>query len=418
MNELFAEVITIGDEILYGQITDTNTQFISNKLAEIGIKTIRKSSVGDDSSSILSVLAEATQRANIIVLTGGLGPTKDDITKHTICHFFDTNLVIDEATLAHVTAFFEKRGRPMLDINAQQALVPKIAEVLFNDWGTAPGMWIEKNGVIYISLPGVPYEMKLLMEKRVLPKIKSLFKLPCIVHKMIHTCGVGESFLAQTIELWEDNLPKNLKLAYLPSLGIVKLRLTATGYDESAIHGVIQSQFNSLINLIKPYYFSDVFDAKLEAIVGDLLKSKSKTISTAESCTGGFIAHKITSVAGSSVYFKGSIVAYHNDIKVHQLHINPSDIDNAGAVSETVVAQMAQGALLKFDTDYAIATSGIAGPDGGSVDKPVGTVWIAVASRDKIITKKYTFGSIRENNITLASVYGLKMLYDLLQESN
>lgn len=416
MKEIFAEVITIGDEILFGQITDTNTQYISQKLTEIGIKTVRKSSVGDTEQAILQILSEASQRANIIIMTGGLGPTKDDITKHTLCKYFNTHLISHAPTLAHVTAYFEKRNRPMLAINCEQANVPANAEVLFNDWGTAPGMWINSNNVIFISLPGVPYEMKLLMDNRVLPKLQSSFKTPCIVHQMVHTSGVGESFLAQIIQDWEANLPANLKLAYLPSLGIVKLRITGTGDDATVIKSEIEKQVKLLDILIKPYIFGYDYDTKLESEIGKLLLNKNKTLATAESCTGGKIAHKITSISGSSAYFYGGIVAYHNQIKTQILGVSTSDISTYGAVSQEVASLMAQGARQKLGTSFAIATTGIAGPNGGSEAKPVGTVWIAIATENQVIAKKFTFGTIRENNIELATIYGLKMLFDLLQK--
>lgn len=414
MKNISAEVITIGDEILFGQITDTNTQFISEKLSQIGIKTIRKSSVGDSKDEILKIFAEATTRAQIIIITGGLGPTKDDITKHTICEFFNDNLVMHEPTLAHVTSFFEKRGRPMLEINKQQALVPSKAKVLFNDWGTAPGMWIENNEKIFVSLPGVPYEMKLILENRVIPEIKSYFQTPFIFHKMIHTSGLGESYLAELIKDWEDNLPQHMKLAYLPSLGIVKLRITATGENQKLLAQETEKQVIDLQKLIPNYIFGYDADAKLEEVVGKLLLSKYKTISTAESCTGGYISHLLTSISGSSAYYKGSVISYSNEIKISELDINEDIINLKGAVSEEVVKQMAENVRKKLNTDYAISTSGITGPNGGTDEKPVGTVWVAIANREKVISKKFVFGNIRENNIRLSAVNALKMLFDLL----
>lgn len=414
MKTIKAEIITIGDEILYGQITDTNTQFISQIIASIGIKTIRKSSVGDIENDILRILFEASQRVDLIILTGGLGPTKDDITKHTLCKFFEDNLQIHEPTLKHVTSFFEKRGREMLEVNKQQAAVPSKAKVLFNDVGTAPGLWIEKNKIIYISLPGVPYEMKYLMEERVLPQLKIQFETPHILHKMIHTSGLGESFLAEKIKDWENNLPKHIKLAYLPSLGIVKLRLTAIFENEKVAQQDIEKQVLALEKLISPYIFGYDENSKLQQVIGQLLQKNNQTIAVAESCTGGKISHLITQISGSSNYFKGSIVAYSNQIKIQELGVSESNIYQYGAVSEPVIVQMAKGIRKKFNTDFSIATSGIAGPNGGNSEKPVGTVWIAVDSEKETKTHQFTFGNLRENNIELGSIYALKMLFDVL----
>lgn len=416
MKQTFAEVITIGDEILFGQITDTNTQYISEQLALIGIKTIRKSSVGDNENDILGVLSEAINRADVIIITGGLGPTKDDITKHTLCKFLGTDLVIHEATLAHVRSFFEKRGKPMLEINNQQAAVPRICEVLFNDVGTAPGMWMIYNEKIIISMPGVPFEMKFLMQNRVLPKLKSHIKTPFIYHKMIHTVAIGESFLAETIKDWENNLPVHIKLAYLPSLGIVKLRLTAIGENKEKIISEVEQLVEKLEKLVHPHIFGYDFESKIEEVVGKLLLSHNKTIATAESCTGGYLASLITSISGSSAYYKGSVLAYANEVKINVLDVNKLDLETEGAVSEKVVKQMALNVRLKLNTNIGISISGIAGPSGGSEEKPVGTVWIGYSDEKNTFAQKFIFGNLRENNIKLASIYALNIVLTELKK--
>lgn len=408
-----AEIITIGDEILFGQITDTNTQYISEELTLIGIKTIRKSSVGDSEEAILAILKESNTRADVIIITGGLGPTKDDITKLTLCRYFGCELRLDQATLTHLSSFFEKRGRPMLESNKQQAMVPTIAEVLFNNLGTAPGMWIEQDNKIFISLPGVPYEMKFLMSTRVIPKLKLVYKFPVIFHKMIHTVGLGESFLAEKIKDWENNLPSHIKLAYLPSLGIVKLRLTATGPKSELLISEVASLVEKLKPLIELHIFGFDSDSKIEEVVGKILLKENKTIATAESCTGGYLASLLTSIAGCSAYYKGSILAYSNEIKQNLLDINAVDIKTYSSVSEEVVKNMAKNIRLKLKTSIGISTSGVAGPTGGTDQKPVGTVWIGYSDENITFAKKFVFGTVRENNIKLAAVHAL---YILLQQ--
>jgi len=410
MKPILAEVITIGDEILYGQITDTNTQFISEELSKIGIITIRKSSVGDTEQAILQILKEATERADLIIITGGLGPTKDDITKHTIARFFNVGLVSHKPTLTQVTDFFTKRGREMLDINKQQADVPSNCEVLMNQMGTAPGMWIENDGKIYISMPGVPFEMKHIMQTAAIDKLKGCFITSVIVHKMVHTVGLGESFMAQMIEKWEDSLPSSIRLAYLPSLGTLKLRLTGIGDNEIEINQLINSYTDALIPIIKPYIFGYDEDSKLEAVIGTKLKNQNLTIATAESCTGGYLAYLLTSIAGSSAYYKGSVIAYAIDVKMAELDVQKTTLETFGAVSEQTVKEMAENVRKKLGTDIGIATSGIAGPDGGTEDKPVGTVWIAYSDKTKTIAKKHIFATSRENNIKLSAIYALNLI--------
>jgi nicotinamide-nucleotide amidase len=406
-----AEVITIGDEILYGQITDTNTQYLGEKLGELGIKIIRKSSVGDTKDAILQIIKEGFERADLLILTGGLGPTKDDITKATIAEFFNVGFKTDYATLEQVKDFFEKRNRPLLEINKLQAEIPSNAIVLPNKLGTAPGMWIEHNGKVLISLPGVPYEMKHIMETSGLEKIKVFFKPKTIIHKMIHTIGLGESFLAEKIKDWEENLPSQLKLAYLPSLGIVKLRLTAQGdEDRQELLNLLHQYVETLVPLIERYIFGYDEDGNFSAQLGKILKSKNLTIATAESCTGGYIGHMLTLVPGSSQYYKGSIIAYHNNAKVDLLNVNAKDIEQHGAVSEQVAKQMAKNVRLKLGTEIGIATTGIAGPDGGSVEKPVGTVWVAYSDVYQTTAYRMLYTSNRENNIKLSSLYALNLV--------
>ncbi|MCU0469162.1 MAG: competence/damage-inducible protein A [Arcicella sp.] len=407
-----AEIITIGDEILYGQITDTNTQWISAELDKIGIKTVRKSSVGDTEEAILDIFSEASQRANVVIVTGGLGPTKDDITKKTFCKFFDAELVVHPQALADVTAFFNKRGRELTGINLGQAEIPSNATFIQNTMGTAPGMWFEHNGVVFISMPGVPFEMKGMMDLTILPKLKDHFKTPVIFHKVIRTIGIGESYLAEMIESWEDNLPCNIKLAYLPSMGNVKLRLTGIGENSDVIENQIESEFAKIYPTIQEYIYGYGND-EIEEVVGRLLIDKKQTVSVAESCTGGYLAHQFTKVSGSSAYFMGGITSYDNTVKINQLGVKPETLDTFGAVSEETVREMSQNVRKLLGTTYGLATSGVAGPNGGTPEKPVGTVWIAIATENQTITRKLTLGGFREQNIHLTSINILNLLRKL-----
>lgn len=404
-----AEIITIGDEILFGQITDTNTQWIGAELTGIGIRPVRKTSVGDLQEDILSALSEASQRANVIIVTGGLGPTKDDITKHTFCKYFGSELKINEEALALVTEFFAKRGRAMTELNIQQAALPTNCTYIPNLWGTAPGMWFEKDNVIYVSLPGVPYEMKSLMEHAILPRLKERFNANIIQHKIIRTIGIGESFLAETIEDWENALPSHIKLAYLPHFGQVKLRLTATGTHQETLDSELQNQVTLLLPLIQDYVFG--YDAdELESVIGKLLIDNDATIGTAESCTGGFVANQIVNIPGSSQYFEGSVVSYSNAVKINILGVSRETLEDYGAVSEQTAKEMAEGARRALKTTYAISTTGIAGPDGGTAEKPVGTVWIACATPTETVTQLLTLRNNRKVNIELTSSYVLNLL--------
>jgi len=406
---IYADIITIGDEILYGQITDTNSQWISAELDKLGIKTRQKSSVSDKADEIIRILKEATERSSIVIITGGLGPTNDDITKKTLCNFFNTELIWNEEVLAHLQAFFTKRGREIGELNKQQALVPANCEVLFNHRGTAPGMWMDVNDVVYISLPGVPYEMKGILSDFGFEKLRHRFQTPTIVHKVIKTSGIGESALAEIIADWEAALPKHIGLAYLPSAGEVKLRLTANGDHADVLKQEIQNQIDKVLPLIGKYVYGFDNDT-LEAAVGRLLKAKGKTISTAESCTGGYLAHLLTSVPGSSAYYIGSIVAYQNAIKTQLLNVPESVLQQDGAVSEKTVEIMAKEVRLKLGTSIGVAASGIAGPDGGTDEKPVGTIWIAYADATKVLSRKLQLSTIRENNIRVTALAILNLI--------
>lgn len=413
MKSIVAEVITIGDEILYGQITDTNTQWISAEIDKVGIKTIRKTSIGDQESQILGILEEGFSRADILLMTGGLGPTKDDITKKTIAKYFNDTLEINKDAEAFVKDFFEKRGRPFTEINRQQAALPTQCTYLPNITGTAPGMWFEHNGKILVSMPGVPVEMKYLIKHEVIPRLKAFFELPVIEHHIISTIGIGESFLAETIEEWEDQLPEHIRLAYLPSFSQVRIRLTGFGDDRKIIQEQIRIEAEKVKPLIASYIFSESNQTIAEA-VGELLKSKNATLGVAESCTGGNIAHMITLIPGSSAFFLGGVVSYSNDAKMNVLKVKQETLTNFGAVSEQTVKQMAEGVRITMRSTYGIATSGIAGPDGGTADKPVGTVWIAVSDGKTTEARLLKLGKQREVNIEYSSVAALNLLRRLI----
>lgn len=406
---ILAEIITIGDELLIGQVIDTNSAWMGQRLNEIGIKVKQITSISDDKSHILETLAEAKKRADIILITGGLGPTKDDITKKTLCEYFNTELIFHEPSFEIISEIFQSRGRTITDTNRQQAFVPANCTVLLNKNGTAPGMWFEDEKAVYVSMPGVPNEMKYLMDAEVLPRLKEKNNLAPIVHKTILTQGIGESFLSDLIEQWELALPSNMKLAYLPTGGMVRLRITATGQNEELLRKEVDSRVKALKEIIPDYIFGYEED-KLEELIGKLLQEKGKTLSTAESCTGGYIAHKITSVPGSSNYYMGSVVPYSNELKTGLLKVDPELIKNHGAVSSEVVTQMAELSRKLLKTDFSIATSGIAGPTGGSVEKPVGTVWIAISGEKRTITRKVLLGSNRLRVITETAQHALNML--------
>ena len=407
---IYADIITIGDEILYGQIVDTNSQWMSQELDQLGIRVRRKISVSDQSGEIEDVIRSSAEKVDIILITGGLGPTKDDVTKNTLCQIFNDHLVIEPQAEAFIRAFFESRNRPFTELNRQQAAIPSRCTYLHNATGTAPGMWFEELGCVLVSMPGVPHEMKYLMKQEVLPRLQRHFKTPVIHHRVIRTIGIGESFLAERIESWEDNLPNHIKLAYLPGQGQVKLRLTATGQDRDQLDQEIEQCIEALIPLVGEFIFSTQ-NEELEEVVGKLLVQKQATMGCAESCTGGYLAHSITQVPGSSAYFMGSITSYDNRVKREQLGVLEETLRNYGAVSEYTAREMAEGARDVLGVDYALATTGVAGPTGGSADKPVGTVWIACATPHGTEVKKFQFTQQRATNIRWASYQALAMLY-------
>ncbi|RSK40562.1 competence/damage-inducible protein A [Mangrovimonas spongiae] len=406
-----AEIITIGDEILIGQVVDTNSAFISKTLNKIGVSVYQITSVQDDKDHILKALQEAESNANIIIITGGLGPTKDDITKNTIAEYFNDKLVVDEAVLKNIEQLWENHiKKPLLQVNKDQALMPSKAQALMNIYGSAPGMWLEKNNKVFVSLPGVPFEMKALIDNEVVPRLRSKFNFPFIKHKTLLTYGLGESSLADRIEVWEDNLPSYIKLAYLPNLGKVRLRLSGKHTDRTLLETEMEQQIQQLLPQIEDVFFGYEEDGNIEAIVGKLLAKEEKTIAIAESCTGGKIAESITSVAGASAYFKGGIVSYATETKINILGINKHVIDNYSVVSAEVVEAMATSTLKKFNVDYAIATTGNAGPTKGDSNAEIGTVFIAIATKNNVYSEKFNFGNHRIKVINKAVNKAFEML--------
>jgi nicotinamide-nucleotide amidase len=409
MKKILAELLTIGDEILYGQIVDTNSQWMSVELDKVGIKVIRKTTVGDQEDEILTAFAEAEKRADIVLITGGLGPTSDDLTKPLLAKFFNCEMQLHEEALAEVTAFFKSRGREMTKTNKQQAMLPICCTKITNPIGTAPGMWFEKNEKVFMAMPGVPHEMKRMMTERVIPKLKEKFKTPTIYHKVIRTIGIGESFLADKISSWEKALPEHIKLAYLPSLGDVKLRLT--GFGDST--NQLENEMEELVAKLKPLageYIYGYGDETIEVAIGKMLRERKLTLSMAESCTGGYLSHLITSVPGCSDYFLGSMVPYAYEIKMRQLGVKPEVLEKYGAVSEQTIIEMANIVRAKFNTDIGVATSGIAGPGGATPEKPVGMVWIAYSDKHQTVTKKLQISADRAINIRMASVAVLNLI--------
>jgi len=412
---MLAEIITIGDEILIGQIVDTNSAWIAQQLNNIGIRVKQISSVSDDRDHILTALAEARARADIILVTGGLGPTKDDITKKTIAEYFNVKLVENKDALDNVIQIFSRYNRPLLEVNRLQAQVPENCEVILNKNGTAPGMWFNVHGKIYVSMPGVPHEMMYMMEEEVLPKLKSFLKLPVIIHKTILTVGEGESFLAERIADIEDALPSHIKLAYLPKLGQVRLRLSGYGEEQNALAAEVEKFAAKIIERVGEVVVAED-DIAIEKSILDLMSANGLTLSAAESCTGGYISHLFTQHAGASKVFAGGAVTYSYELKETVLGVRHETLIKYGAVSEETVIEMVEGALRNFKTDYAIAVTGIAGPDGGTPEKPVGTVWIAVASANKKFVKKFAFGKKRQQNIERSAIAALGMLNNLLRK--
>jgi nicotinamide-nucleotide amidase len=409
MEKIVASIITIGDELLIGQVVDTNSAWMGQELNRNGIWVTHRIAVGDIREDIWQALDTAFSRSTLIFVTGGLGPTADDITKPVLCDYFGAKLVVDEGALDNVKKIFSRLQRPLIARNRQQAEVPDTCTVIPNRRGTAPGMWFEKEGRIFVSMPGVPHEMKGMMTDEVIPRIRTRFRLPFIAHRTTLTAGIGESFLAEHIRTFEEALPASIRLAYLPNYGMVRLRLTIRGEDQGEATAALQSRFEHLKSLVAEWMVTDE-DIPMEEAVGRLLKQRGQTVGTAESCTGGYIAHLITSIPGSSHYFKGSIVSYANEVKTRLLHVEPGILAAEGAVSQRTVEAMVRGALGQLDTDYVIATSGIMGPDGGSPEKPVGTVWIAVGNRQNINAQKFNFRFDRARNIELTATNALNQL--------
>lgn len=407
-----ASIITIGDEILIGQIVDTNSSYIAKALDKIGIATNEMLSISDDKNHILRTLQYVQNQFNVVVVTGGLGPTKDDITKKTFCEYFNDTLIEYPAVLSHVKEIIEGfYKRPITQLNKDQALVPSKCKVLFNKMGTAPGMLIAHEDTIFVSLPGVPYEMKYLIDNEVIPYLVSKFKRPYIVHKTLMTYGRGESLIAEQIEEWEENLPKFIKLAYLPSPGKVRLRLTARGENELILKETIDQEVDKLKAIIGDIIVGFEAEESIEVIVGRKLSQSGLTISTAESCTGGKIAQMITAVSGASSYFKGGVVPYATEMKTKILGVDPSVIVEHSVVSSEVAREMALNCKKIFDSDYAIATTGNAGPSKGDADAEIGTVFVAIATPESVLVEEFNFGQPREKVIERAVAKAFELLY-------
>ncbi|HQB69581.1 MAG TPA: competence/damage-inducible protein A [Paludibacteraceae bacterium] len=387
-------LINIGDELLIGQVVNTNASWIAAELEKNNIHVAHIVTISDDFNDITQTLTEALARAEIVIITGGLGPTKDDITKTALCDYFGMQLVMHEPSLTNVVDYFTARGLQVSAVNQKQGLVPDGCEPLVNKVGTAPGMWFERDGKVVVSLPGVPFEMQWLMHEYVLPKLQQRLGTEAILHKTVLTCGIGESFLADIIEEWEMALPDNFRLAYLPEAGKVRLRLSAHGEDKALLQRQMNEQIAKLVPFIDTYIYG-YDDDTFATVVGKLLIERSETIATAESCSGGHLGHRITEVAGASTYYLGGVIAYANHIKEELLGVHKDTLEHYGAVSAQTAEEMAKGCRRLFQTDYAIATTGISGPTGGTDEKPLGTVWIAIASKNEVISKKYLFRTTR-----------------------
>ncbi len=410
-----AEIISIGDEILIGMTVDSNAAWMGSELTNIGIEVYQMTSISDKREHILKVLDESLERSELVLITGGLGPTSDDITKKTLAEYFNTRLVQDDSVLENIERFMKNRGLHMNENNIRQAEVPEGCRVLSNELGTAPGMWFEKNGKVLISMPGVPYEMKYIMSTHVIPGIKEYFRRPFIKYRLVMTYGTFEAHLAEILENFETEMPDSVRLAYLPTSGIIKLRLTGRGEDEAKTDKVLGEHIDKLYNII-PEYIYGLDGISLEEATGHILRDNKLTVGIAESCTGGNISRMITSIPGSSDYFAGSVIAYSNRLKIDDLGVSRGDLELYGAVSKKVALQMAKGIRKKYNTDYGISTTGIAGPGGGTDEKPVGTVWIAVSSRYGSQAEKHSFAFTRSNNIRRASLAALNLLRKTVME--
>ncbi|MBE6188903.1 MAG: competence/damage-inducible protein A [Rikenellaceae bacterium] len=406
-------IITIGDEILIGQILDTNSRYISQALNRIGVVVTERVSIGDSAEQIVSTLDRALAISDVVIITGGLGPTKDDITKHTLARYYNSELVYNEQVGSFVEQLLARRGIAFTELNRGQAMVPQCCTVLHNAHGTAPGMWFERDGKVVVSLPGVPFEMQHLMDDSVVPMLTQRFELKAIVHRTMITSGIAESILAEKIAAWEDNLPGVLHLAYLPAPNVVRLRLSAYEVDGQSVSQIIDDEFDKLKGII-PEAIVGFEDATVEQLVHRWMTENGKTLSVAESCTGGAIAAKFTAMAGASAYFNAGVVSYSNEAKRDILGVNMDDIVRYGAVSETVAIQMAEGVRRAGQSDYAVSTTGIAGPTGGSAEKPVGTVWIGIATPKGSFAVLKNCGTDRSQIIDRATAYAIKLLYDNL----
>ncbi|MCB0662559.1 MAG: competence/damage-inducible protein A [Saprospiraceae bacterium] len=409
-------ILTIGDEILIGQTVDTNSAWMGEQLNLIGAEVVEITSVRDTEKAILGGLSHAKENADVVLITGGLGPTKDDITKKVVANYFGVNLRFDEPTYERIQRIFERMGRKTTENHRSQCMVPENATLLPNKMGTAPGMWFEENGKVFVSMPGVPYEMKYLMENEVIPRLKDQFPAFPIIHKTILTAGVGETFLAELVKDFEADLPENMSLAYLPSLGEVRLRLTGRGGDAKDLEAELEVKSRELYELVKPHVFG-WGKAKLAEALGAICREKKLMIGTAESCTGGNVGHEITLIPGSSEYFNGGVISYSYELKTRLLGVRESTLSMYGAVSEETVQEMAIGALQALEVDVAVAISGIAGPGGGTDEKPVGTVWFAVANKNNIKTYKLQLGKDRDKNIAFSTNYAMFILYKFIQNN-
>ena len=408
------EIITIGDEILIGQIVDTNSAWMAVELNKAGFQLAQITSVHDEADHIKKALDEALLRADVVLMTGGLGPTKDDITKQTLCEYFGTKLVFNPEVLENIQQIYHTRQSVMNELTKSQAMVPEKCTVIQNRAGSAPITWFEKEGKVIVSMPGVPLEMKKVMSEEIIPRLQKHFKTPAIIHKTVQVYGIPESQLALRLTEWENSLPEYLHLAYLPNFGIVKLRISGAGQDKYKLEEAINQQVETLKSILGESIFA-YEDKPVEKIIYEKLKSSGLTVSTAESCTGGNIAHRLTLIPGISDCFKGTVVAYHNEVKINMLGVSAQDIEKHGAVSSEVATQMAEGASKVMQTDLAVATTGIAGPTGGTPEKPVGTIWISVSSQERSITRSFNFGQFaRENFIERSTMAALMMLNEMI----
>ena len=414
-NSVKVEIITIGDEILIGQIVDTNSAWMSVELNKAGFEIVQITSVHDDAAHIVASLDLALERVDVVLFTGGIGPTKDDITKQTLSRYFGMQLVFNDEVYKNIEQVLVNRSRAVNELTRTQAFVPDGCTVIQNRVGTAPVTWFEKNGKVIVSMPGVPNEMKHIMSTEVIPRLSQRYKTPTIIHKNVIVQGYPESALAMKIADWENALPADIHLAYLPNYGIIKLRLSGVSEDPLALEFSINQQIAGLTEILADAIVA-YDDTPVEEMIGNLLTTKGMTLSTAESCTGGFIAHKITTVPGSSKYFKGSVVSYSNEVKVNVLNVLSDDIQLHGAVSRQVVEQMADNVRKLLKTDYALATSGIAGPDGGTAEKPVGLVWISVSSPKGVVSREFKFGNVRIQNIERTAQTAMLMLKEVIEE--